>query len=87
MQKVTTSNTSHMGVYMEYCAKYGKSYDNKKELMMRLKNFFDTDERLKQAMLTVDENNKGIKEEHKLRLAHNKFSDWTKAELAKRGGV
>jgi hypothetical protein len=65
---------------MEYCAKFGKSYENKEELMMRLKNFFDTDTRLQRAMLTIDENNKDIKEEHKLRLAHNKFSDWSTEE-------
>jgi hypothetical protein len=47
---------------MEYCAKFGKSYENREELMMRLKNFFETDTRLQRAMLTIEENNKDIKE-------------------------
>ena len=48
---VNTEDSGHMQEFMEYCAKYGKSYDNREELMVRLHNYFDTDKRIKEAMI------------------------------------
>ena len=78
--------SAHMTEFLEYCAKFGKTYATREETMLRLKNYFVTDAEIKQAMVQINENNKGRKEKDKLKLAHNKWSDWSKEEKSNKNG-
>ncbi len=58
--------------YLDYTAKYNKSYSTVNDMESRRKRFTENDRYIK----SYDAASKGQK------LQHNKFSDWTPAQLS-----
>ena len=61
----------HLDKFVQYCAKFGKSYVNQAEFKLRLRNW-------KQAEKFIEQFSSS-----QFKVGHNKFSDWSDKEYEK----